>query len=171
MVSLKNGSVFNLFFRIWIGLIFAYAGYSKLMEPIENFRGSLAEYQVIPYAWLTFVSLTVPWVEFISGIFMILGLALPMTALVQAGMCLCFLTVMGSSHILLDSINKECGCFGLTSPIRLTLWQVFIMDFINFVIALKLFNEKKTILSLDGFLGKTAVPSRTSSSSGHRNDT
>ncbi len=153
MVSSKASSALSLFFRIWIGFIFAYAGYSKLMEPIENFRGSLAEYEVLPYAWLTFVSLTVPWVEFISGVFMIAGLALPLTALVQAGMSICFLTVMGSSHILLDSINKECGCFGLTSPIRLTLWQVFIMDFINLVIALKLFTEKKTILSLDGFLG------------------
>ena len=152
MGSSKAKSILSLLFRIWIGLIFAYAGYSKLLEPIENFRGSLAEYQVIPYSWLTFVSLIVPWIEFISGIFMILGLIIPFTAVVQAWMCFCFLTVIGSSHILLDSINKECGCFGLTSPIRLTVWQVFIMDFINFVIALKLFNEKKTIWSLDGIL-------------------
>lgn len=124
------------------------------MEPVANFRGSLAEYQVIPYAWLTFISLTVPWIEFISGVFMILGLALPLTALVQAGMCFCFLTVIGSSQMILESAGKECGCFGLTSPIRLTVWQVFIMDIINFAIAIKLMMDRKTILSLDGFLSK-----------------
>lgn len=124
------------------------------MEPIENFRGNLAEYEVIPYALLPLVALTVPWAEFLSGVFMILGLALPLTALVQGFMCFSFLVVLGSSHVLLDSINKECGCFGLNSPIRLTVWQVFIMDFINLAIAVKLFGEKKTILSLDGFLAK-----------------
>lgn len=154
MSSSKSAPVLNLLFRVWIGFIFAYAGYGKLMEPVANFRGSLAEYQVIPYAWLTFISLTVPWVEFISGVFMILGLALPLTALVQAGMCFCFLTVIGSSQMILESAGKECGCFGLTSPIRLTVWQVFIMDIINFAIAIKLMMDKKTILSLDGFLSK-----------------
>lgn len=154
MSSSKSAPILTLLFRIWIGFIFAYAGYGKLMEPVANFRGSLTEYQVIPYAWLTFISLTVPWIEFISGVFMILGLALPLTAFIQAGMCFCFLTVIGSSQMLLESAGKECGCFGLTSPVRMTVWQVFIMDIINFAVAIKLMAEKKTILSLDGFLSK-----------------
>lgn len=154
MSSSKSAPLLNLLFRVWIGFIFAYAGYSKLMEPAANFRGSLADYQVIPYAWLGFISMTVPWIEFISGIFMILGLAVPLTALVQAGMCFCFLTVIGSSDLLLESAGKECGCFGLTSPIRLTVWQVFVMDIINFAIAIKLILDKKSAFSLDGFLTK-----------------
>lgn len=124
------------------------------MEPVENFRGSLAAYQVLPHAWLGFISQTVPWIEFLSGVFMILGLAIPLTALVQAGMSFCFLLIIGSSQAFLDSLTKECGCFGLNSPIRLTLWQVFLMDVINFAVAIKLCKDKTSIFSLDGLLGE-----------------
>ncbi len=140
------------FLRIWIGLIFAYAGFSKLMEPIENFRGMLAEYQVIPYSFLTIVSLTVPWMEFLFGIFMLLGFILPLTSAALAFLCLCFLLVIGSSSMLLDNAGSNCGCFGQNGPIHLAVWQVFIMDFINLIIAGKIFLQKKALWSLDGLL-------------------
>ena len=149
----KPSPFLTFLFRIWIGLVFAYAGYLKLMEPVENFRGMLAEYQVLPYASLHIVAAVVPWMEFLSGIFMILGLAVPLASFVMAFLCLGFLIVIGSSNVLFDSASKECGCFGQSGPIHLTVWQTFILDLINLAVAGKIFLEKKTILSLDGLLG------------------
>ncbi len=150
----KHTPLFLFLSRLFIGLIFAYAGFTKLMEPVENFRGMLAEYRVLPYPAVQFLAVTVPWFEFFLGVFIILGFAIPWTSFGLFLMCLGFLTVLGASDVLLESAGKECGCFGQSGPIRLTVWQVFIMDLINAGIALKLFFAKKTPLSLDGLLNK-----------------
>lgn len=154
----KSNPYLIVLLRVWIGLIFAFAGYSKLMEPVENFRGMLAEYGVIPYSMIPLVAATTPWLEFVFGIFMILGFAIPLTSAVLAFFCLCFMLVIGSSNILLDNAGSQCGCFGQNGPVHLTVWQVFIMDFINLIIAGKIFLDKKSIWSLDCLLapkGKT----------------
>jgi uncharacterized membrane protein YphA (DoxX/SURF4 family) len=154
-MKVKSSPHLLFFLRIWVGLIFAFAGYSKLMEPVENFRGMLAEYGVIPYALLPVIAASVPWLEFIFGIFMILGFAVPFTSLGLAFFCLCFLVVIGSSDVLLNSASSQCGCFGINGPVHLTVWQVFIMDFINLIIAGLIFLEKKTIWSLDSLLASS----------------
>ncbi len=153
-MSSRHTPVFGLLTRLFIGFIFAYAGFTKLMEPVENFRGMLAEYQVLPYSWLPFVAAVVPWFEFLLGVFMLIGLAIPWTAFGLAMMCLSFLTVLGASTVVRESSGKECGCFGRSGPVHLTVWQVFVMDLINLGIALKLFFARKTPLSLDGLLNK-----------------
>ncbi len=153
-MKLQSNPHLVFFLRIWIGLIFAFAGYSKLMEPVENFRGMLAEYQVLPYGSLSIVASIVPWLEFISGVFMILGFAIPLAAAAMIFLNLGFLIVVGSSSLILNAANSTCGCFGQNSPIHLTLWQVFLLDFIDLIIAGKLFLGKKTIWSLDNLLEK-----------------
>ncbi|MBI3306875.1 MAG: DoxX family membrane protein [Candidatus Omnitrophica bacterium] len=140
-----------LILRIWVGLIFAYAGFSKLTEPIENFRGIIAQYEVIPYAMVPFIAAVLPWVELISGVFLILGYAVRVSALVLGFLSFGFLMVLGSSQILLGSIPMSCGCFG-ENGIHLTVRQVFGLDILNTAIGFKLFSLKKHDFSLDAVL-------------------
>lgn len=140
--------------RIFVGFVLAYAGYSKLTEPIENFRGMLANYEVLPYALLQPVAAVTPWVELISGGFLILGYAPRWSSLAAAGLCLTFLLVLGSSDLFLNAGSKECGCFGQNGPIHLTLHQVFALDAVNFALSLRLFFLKEYPFSLDRFLRK-----------------
>lgn len=156
-MNAKSSPVLTFALRIWLGLIFSYAGFIKVMEPVENFRGMLAEYQVFPHAMLQPVAVMVPWLELLSGIFMLLGLALPLASLMMCFLCTGFLIVLGASNMILDGANHDCGCFGHSGPFQMKVWQVFIMDAVNLLIAGKIFLQRKTIWSLDGFLsgGKT----------------
>ncbi len=140
--------------RILIGFFFAYAGFTKLTEPVENFRGVLSQYQVIPYAFLPWIAFTVPWLELMAGTFMILGYAPRLASLATAFLCLNFLIVLGASDVLLDSGSKDCGCFGEGSLIHLTVRQIFVLDFLNMLLSLKLASLKTRPLSLDHLLRK-----------------
>jgi uncharacterized membrane protein YphA (DoxX/SURF4 family) len=149
-----NKKYLLILFRILTGIIFAYAGFSKLIEPYENFRGMINHYEVIPYAWSSPVALILPWFEFVFGIFMILGYFPKMTSLVLAGLSLSFLLVLGASNVLLEEAGKDCGCFGQMGPIHLKVWQVFIMDMVLFGFSLYHASLKNYDFSLDSLFKK-----------------
>lgn len=141
--------------RIFVGLVFAYAGFTKLSAPIENFRGVLTHYEIIPYAFVPWIAAILPWIEITAGSFMILGYAPRLSAVVLAGLCAGFLLVLGTSDELIKGA-QDCGCFGEGSLIRLSARQVFALDIFNFLLALKLYSIKNHPLSLDGRLSRKA---------------
>ena len=142
-----------LYARIFVGLILAYAGFTKLVEPIENFRGVVASYPVIPYVLSPLIAAVLPWIELFAGVFLIIGYAPRLSAMAAAALFFGFLIVLGSSDALLES-GKDCGCFGQGALIHLTTQQVFVLDLINFLLALKLCSLKDSPLSLDHWLKK-----------------
>jgi uncharacterized membrane protein YphA (DoxX/SURF4 family) len=141
--------------RIFIGIIFTYSGYSKLVEPIENFRGIISQYEVIPYGMVPLISLIAPWLEFIFGAFMLLGYAVRLSAFVLGSLSLGFVIILSSSHALLGSTPMSCGCFGEGGLIHLTVRQVFILDVLDIAIAFNLFSMRHHLWSLDAWLTKS----------------
>ncbi len=138
--------------RIFMGTVFAYAGYAKLMEPYENFRGAIAHYEVIPYVLTGPIARILPWFEIFFGVFLILGYLPRVSALALAFFSFCFLIVLGSSNVLFEGGGKDCGCFGENGPIHLTVQQVFFLDLLNFFLGVKLYSLKEHPLSLERWL-------------------
>ena len=143
--------LFWILARLFLGTVFAYSGFSKLMEPVENFRGIIAQYEVIPYVFVPAIAHVFPWLELIFGIFLISGYAPRASALVLAFFSLSFLILLGSSKLLLGSFPVSCGCFG-EHGIHLTVRQVFLLDLVDFFLGLKLSRLKTHPLSLDQWL-------------------
>ena len=137
--------------RVAVGIVFAYAGFSKLVEPVENFRGALAEYKIFPYAWVSWIAVIVPWLEFLSGAFLILGFAVRFSAFVSAFLCFGFLTALSASKILYGSFPASCGCFG-QGGLHLNAWQVILLDAADLILSLKLFALREHPFSLDSRL-------------------
>ncbi len=151
---MKGKKIFWVAVRIFYGMIFAYAGFSKLIEPYENFRGMINQYEIIPYAWSTPLAIVLPWFELIFGVFMVLGYLPKLTAAVLAGLSTMFLLAMGASHALLDSAGKDCGCFGQNAIIHLKIWQVFIMDFVFLLLSIRFYLAKDHPFSLHSLFKK-----------------
>ncbi len=150
----NKGSSLVLFVgRLFLGGIFAYAGFSKLMEPVENFRGIIAQYEVIPYMFVPVIALVFPWLELMFGIFLIIGYLPRISALALAIFSMIFLIVLSSSKVLLGSVPIACGCFG-ENGIHLTVRQVFLLDFIDMILGIKLAQSPSLILSLHEWLKK-----------------
>ncbi|MCM8774805.1 MAG: DoxX family membrane protein [Candidatus Omnitrophica bacterium] len=140
--------------RVFLGLVFAYAGFSKLMEPMENFRGAIAGYRIIPYFLVPWIAITIPWIEFIFGMFAILGYVTRTSAFVLGLLSFGFLALMGLSKLFLGSLPASCGCFGQGSFIQLTVGQDVLLNCFNFMLSVKLGSLKTHFLSLDTLLRK-----------------
>lgn len=139
--------------RILVGVIFAYAGFFKLIEPPANFEASLIKYAVFPLSWIPLIARIVPWLEWIFGSLLIVGYATRFTAVAICLMSAAFLVTLGSSQLFLDSGGSDCGCFG-GGWLHLSVRQVFFVDLGCLAASLKLASFKSHRWSLDTFLLK-----------------
>ena len=139
--------------RIALGLLFIVSGGEKLISPYQNFLYVLQGYQLFP-GWIEhIVARSFPWVELLTGIFLVLGLWGEI-ALNSAGAMLgVFITVVGQA-ILRKLPLDHCGCFG--NLISLPLKTVFLMDTCLFFLVLVLaVNIVKTMsFSLDDYFAR-----------------
>ena len=101
---------FIVFLRVLLGAFFATLGFMKLLVPHQNFLYVIQSYDIdfLSHAW---VAISVPWLEFILGVFLFLGLWLPFALLSFLGMTLGFILVIGQALIRKLPL-QDCGCFG-----------------------------------------------------------
>lgn len=92
-----------------LGGLFLWAGSLKIFDPKE-FATAVANYRLVPYPLINLVAITVPWVEVVAGLFLVLQRWVRASALVMAGMTAAFFVFIVSA--LARGLNIECGCFG-----------------------------------------------------------
>lgn len=134
--------------RILIGILFIVSGLEKIINPYQNFLYVIENYELLPVSLAEVVARVFPWVEFITGIFMLLGFWLKQALTATLILFGIFITV-----VLQAIVRKlpvvDCGCFG--GLIHLNLQTVFLMDTCLLIItSLLVYNIGKTrSLSLD----------------------
>ena len=100
-----------VFLRIFIGLVFLVSGFEKVISPWQNFLYVVQAYQIFP-VWLeNLAAITVPWVELMVGVFMVLGLWLDISLKASLLLFASFVVIVGQAllrHLPID----QCGCFG-----------------------------------------------------------
>jgi len=138
--SRKSG-ILLVFLRLYLGGLFAYSGFMKLAEPVENFRAALSQYSLIPYALTPYLAKAVPWAEWIGGIFLITGYLTRWSGLLISMMSLSFFSLIALSF-LTGSVPPDCGCFG-TAGVHLGMRQTLLLDWANVFFGLWLFHEKR----------------------------
>ena len=120
--------------RLVLGVIFMYAGYSKLFFPnrmfwpfallkfsvaanLSNFGVQVESYKLLSPAGVNFLSHTLPFAEVVLGLLLLIGWRLRIWATIVTLIMLGFLTVVTRAYLLHMDIN--CGCFATPEPISL----------------------------------------------------
>src|SRR5215468_2310253 len=120
--------------RLVIGGIFVYAGCAKLTYPNHNlwpwfllkfsvsanlstFAFQVESYKVLGAAGSSFVAHTLPFLEIVLGLLLLIGWKLRVWATMVSAILVGFLTVVTRAYLLHMDIN--CGCFGTPEPLTL----------------------------------------------------
>ena len=120
--SLLTSPYLSLVLRLYIGVVFIYAGMHKIHSPLE-FADTLADYRLLPHWSVNLVAVVLPWMELIAGMFLILGLRTKLAATILA-----ILLAVFTGAILINVLRGEqisCGCFGLAEQLG---WSDFFRD-------------------------------------------
>lgn len=94
--------------RLALALTFVYAGAVK-MQDVVAFAGHVAAYQILPYAMNYLVAATLPYIEFLAGLLLLLNARVRPALLVIGSMTLVFMVALVS--VLLRGLDIDCGCF------------------------------------------------------------
>lgn len=96
--------------RFLLGLVFLHASVGKILDP-KSFAENLMAYQIFESPQLIkYVAVTLPWVEWFCGIFLLLGIFVRSVAVLASTLLLVFVLAMISA--LLRGLEINCGCFG-----------------------------------------------------------
>jgi uncharacterized membrane protein YphA (DoxX/SURF4 family) len=134
--------------RIFIAAIFIYAGYTKVLAPIQ-FAAAIEKYQILPPGGVLWVVKTLPWIEIVLGILVLLGVKIRYFAGAAASLLAFFVVVMAVTYA--RGIEADCGCFGIGEPISpLTLLRdtLFIIP-AAFLVAQPWFEARRSMEPVD----------------------
>jgi uncharacterized membrane protein YphA (DoxX/SURF4 family) len=101
-----------LLFRLIVGGVFIWAGALKIADPLE-FARSIMNYRVVTPGPAFITAVILPWMEVLSGVFLIVGVFKRSSALLVSLMLAGFIGLVGLA--LVRGIDTACGCFGSLS--------------------------------------------------------
>jgi len=133
--------------RLWLGSVFTYSAFLKLVEPSANFQGILTEYGIFPSFLIVPVAFAFPWIEVFIGVFLILGYYPKWSALASFVLSFSFLFLFFITYVKVGTFPEHCGCFG-DGGLHLKVWQVMILDVVHCFWGIMLFRRKEHFLSI-----------------------
>lgn len=139
---MKNNFLGILLFviKLTLGVTFIYSSYHKIADPAQ-FAKILYGYAMFPGASINILAITVPFVELIAGVTLILGMFQRSALLIINGLLLVFILMIGFN--LLRGHQFDCGCFAFSNqPHTLSNIYLLIRDFL--LLASGIFLLKKT---------------------------
>ena len=134
--------------RFTLGLVFLYASIGKILDP-KAFAEDLIAYRILDSPQLLkYVAVTLPWIEWFCGIFLVLGVFLRSVSTLTT--ILLFTFLLGMSSALWRGLEIHCGCFG--SPQETIGAASLLRDGLFFVMSLVVMLSPIDPYSLQGFL-------------------
>ena len=116
-INLLSNNRVLLALRMVMGGVFILASVDKIINP-SMFAMILKEYKLIPDILVPLVAVTLPWIEFFTGVFVLADIFTQSSALIMIGLNLVY--IAGIVINLVWGLVHECGCFtifGLNEPI------------------------------------------------------
>jgi uncharacterized membrane protein YphA (DoxX/SURF4 family) len=139
-----------LVLRVVLGGILVFAGASKVGHGAE-FAAQIAGFRLLPQIVIAPLALLLPFLEILTGGYLILGLFTRAAAWVATGMFAVFDAAIASAVV--RGMTVSCGCFGPNDR-TVTTWAEVARDAIFIVLAIVVALRAPGMLALDRRIGK-----------------
>jgi uncharacterized membrane protein YphA (DoxX/SURF4 family) len=116
--------------RLILGGLFIYASLDKIVN-YHAFARIIHNYKLVPDILIYIMAVTLPWVELISGLFLVSGIYKRTAAIILSGLLFVFITAITIN--LIRGLNFDCGCFSTTltsegsDPVGLLIRDILIL--------------------------------------------
>lgn len=152
--------VLSLAFRLVLGLVFIYASLDKIAHPLA-FAENIAAYRLMPLSVINLMAITLPWIEIVSGVLLILG------AFVRGNLAiinvLLLIFVVAISQALFRGLSLSCGCFETGAEAEALGRQTLYRDLVMLVMGAQIYLFDTGRLGLDRWRKSPTTPSSTPS--------
>lgn len=138
-------------FRLVLGGIFIYASLDKIAHP-EQFAKIVYNYKILPHSLINIFAITVPWVELICGIFLIVGIFVESSSAILSLLLLSFIIALSVNF--LRGLDVNCGCFSTDPQGKKEGAILLIRDFVLLAIGLQIFFSNSRFASLTSVFNK-----------------
>ena len=137
LLKIANSSWVELAARWFLGATFIYASYSKILEPAV-FAKIIYGYDLFPAMLINLFAITLPFIELIAGLALIIGVYPRSAALIINGMLLAF--IISLSINIIRGHEFDCGCFAINAESQSTFsGPLIIRDFIYLALGVYIF--------------------------------
>ncbi len=106
--KILDNYIVALLIRLVMGIVFIYASYSKIIDPI-SFSQNIHNYGVTPLFLENIIALTLPWVELFIGLGLILNIKYDACLDIAIFLMALFIILISQAYFRGKSI--DCGCF------------------------------------------------------------
>ncbi|MGA3116402.1 MAG: MauE/DoxX family redox-associated membrane protein [Syntrophobacteraceae bacterium] len=131
-VAMSKYTAFVL--RMCVGCFFLYASTSKIPYPAQ-FAEATANYRLVPYCCLNLGAVILPWVEFVCGLFLIVGFLSRASAILIG-----FMIILFNIMVLINmywGAPITCGCFDTVGePIG---WKKITENFVMLIFIIQIY--------------------------------
>ena len=157
LISVITDKRVVLLFRLILGVTFIYASLDKIAHP-EQFARIIYNYKILPPFLINIFAVTLPWVEFLTGLFLIFGIFTE-----SASLLICFLFIIfiiATSINIFRGIDLNCGCFSTDPAGKKEGATLLIKDFIFLYLGIMVIFFHKNFATLSTLLQKKSLPKR-----------
>lgn len=138
---------FSILVRIILGAILIYSSLDKIDNRVE-FIKIVNHFHILPAVVVNLFAITLPWVELLTGLFLIVGKYVKAASLLYSVLLVVFIVALLQAE--LRGINTNCGCFSLKAGEDSNLWLRMFLDLIMLFFSVNLYltaPESDVILS------------------------
>lgn len=141
--------------RLAVGGIFLVSGLAKLADPVR-FLLTLREFRLLPGVAESFLAVYLPWLEFLLGLCMVVGVLHRTSALLIAGLNGVFVAAIAS--VIARGIEVDCGCFGLLADVLhlpdLADGKAIVRNLVLIGLCVYVFRSRSSAGTLEGYLAR-----------------
>src|SRR4030088_2513541 len=98
--------------QLALGVIFVAAALPKIVDP-PSFAHMIYNYRILPGTLVNLAALTMPWIELLCGLALILGLWTGTARTITGALPLTFTIAIGLNRARRNAI--DCGCFDVSA--------------------------------------------------------